>query len=55
MTSLSRAPFTVVVKKTLKASRSPSPRVKRPIGFLYLRTIRTGSRALSLERGTLPP
>ena len=29
------------------------PRVKRAIGFLYLRTIRTGSRALSLERGTL--
>ncbi len=28
-------------------------RVKRAIGFLYLRTIRTGSRALSLERGTL--
>lgn len=28
-------------------------RVKRTIGFLYLRTIRTGSRALSLERGTL--
>lgn len=28
-------------------------KVKRVIGFLYLRTIRTGSRALSLERGTL--
>jgi putative ATP-dependent endonuclease of OLD family len=28
-------------------------RVKRAIGFLYLRTVRTGSRALSLERGTL--
>lgn len=28
-------------------------KVKRAIGFLYLRTIRTGSRALSLERGTL--
>ncbi len=26
---------------------------KREIGFLYLRTIRTGSRALSLEKGTL--
>ena len=26
---------------------------KREIGFLYLRAIRTGSRALSLERGTL--
>lgn len=30
-----------------------SSRVKRSIGFLYLRTLRTGSRALSLERGTL--
>ena len=29
------------------------PRVKRTMGFVYLRTIRTGSRALSLERGTL--
>ena len=29
------------------------PRVKRAMGFVYLRTIRTGSRALSLERGTL--
>lgn len=28
-------------------------RVKRAIGYLYLRTIRTGSRALSLERGSL--
>lgn len=28
-------------------------RVKRAIGFLYLRALRTGSRALSLERGTL--
>ncbi len=27
--------------------------VKRMFGFLYLRTIRTGSRALSLERGSL--
>jgi putative ATP-dependent endonuclease of OLD family len=27
--------------------------VKRMIGFLYLRTLRTGSRALSLERGSL--
>jgi len=33
--------------------RSIPPKVKRSIGFLYLRTIRTGSRALSLERGTL--
>lgn len=28
-------------------------RVKRSIGFLYLRTLRTGSRALTLERGSL--
>jgi len=27
--------------------------VKRAIGFIYLRTLRTGSRALSLERGSL--
>lgn len=33
--------------------RSIPTKVKRAIGFLYLRTIRTGSRALSLERGTL--
>ncbi len=33
--------------------RSIPVKVKRAIGFLYLRTIRTGSRALSLERGTL--
>jgi putative ATP-dependent endonuclease of OLD family len=33
--------------------RSIPIKVKRAIGFLYLRTIRTGSRALSLERGTL--
>lgn len=33
--------------------RSVPQKVKRSIGFLYLRTIRTGSRALSLERGTL--
>ena len=33
---------------------SPVPtRVKRAIGFLYLRALRTGSRALSLERGSL--
>lgn len=30
----------------------PRP-VKRMFGFLYLRTLRTGSRALSLERGSL--
>lgn len=34
-------------------AKSIPTRVKRAIGFLYLRTIRTGSRALSLERGTL--
>ncbi|WP_343725633.1 ATP-dependent nuclease [Herbaspirillum huttiense] len=33
--------------------KSIPSKVKRGIGFLYLRTIRTGSRALSLERGTL--
>jgi putative ATP-dependent endonuclease of OLD family len=33
--------------------RAVKSKVKREIGFLYLRTIRTGSRALSLERGTL--
>jgi putative ATP-dependent endonuclease of OLD family len=33
--------------------RAIPTKVKRSIGFLYLRTIRTGSRALSLERGTL--
>jgi putative ATP-dependent endonuclease of OLD family len=33
--------------------RAIPTKVKRAIGFLYLRTIRTGSRALSLERGTL--
>ena len=30
-----------------------SKNVKRKIGFLYLRALRTGSRALSLERGSL--
>lgn len=30
-----------------------SKKVKRLFGFLYLRTLRTGSRALSLERGSL--
>lgn len=33
--------------------RSVSKTTKRMIGFLYLRTLRTGSRALSLERGSL--
>lgn len=33
--------------------RSIPTKVKRAIGFLYLRTIRTGSRALSSARGTL--
>ncbi|MGF6411492.1 ATP-dependent nuclease [Paraburkholderia sp. MM5482-R1] len=33
---------------------TPLPRpIKRLFGFLYLRTVRTGSRALSLERGSL--
>lgn len=30
-----------------------SRKIKREFGFLYLRALRTGSRALSLERGTL--
>lgn len=34
--------------------KSIPTKAKRAIGFLYLRTIRTGSRALSLELGTLP-
>lgn len=33
--------------------RPVSKTVKRMIGFLYLRALRTGSRALSLERGSL--
>lgn len=33
-------------------SRVPRP-VRRSFGFLYLRALRTGSRALSLERGSL--
>jgi putative ATP-dependent endonuclease of OLD family len=33
--------------------RNIPTRVKRSIGFLYLRTLRTGSKALSLERGSL--
>lgn len=33
--------------------KSIPKQVKRSIGFLYLRTLRTGSRALSLERGSL--
>jgi putative ATP-dependent endonuclease of OLD family len=39
-----------------KADGSPEPvgkRIKRMLGFIYLRTLRTGSRALSLERGSL--
>jgi len=34
------------------SSRVPRP-IKRTFGFLYLRALRTGSRALSLERGSL--
>lgn len=33
--------------------RTVSKTLKRSIGFLYLRALRTGRRALSLERGTL--
>ena len=36
----------------IEARQIPT-RVKRSIGFLYLRTLRTGSRALTLERGSL--
>lgn len=35
-----------------QASRVPRS-VRRTFGFIYLRTLRTGSRALSLERGSL--
>jgi putative ATP-dependent endonuclease of OLD family len=34
-------------------ARPCSRTIRRTFGFLYLRTLRTGSRALSLERGTL--
>jgi putative ATP-dependent endonuclease of OLD family len=34
------------------SARVPRP-IKRTFGFLYLRALRTGSRALSLERGSL--
>lgn len=42
--------------ETLREGSQPEPvraRDKRKCGFLYLRTLRTGSRALSLERGSL--
>ena len=41
---------------TLREGSVPEPfrkKDKRKCGFLYLRTLRTGSRALSLERGSL--
>jgi putative ATP-dependent endonuclease of the OLD family len=41
---------------SLKADGSLEPvnkKIKRLIGFIYLRTLRTGSRALSLERNSL--
>jgi putative ATP-dependent endonuclease of OLD family len=41
------APIGASVYQTFRASD------KRKCGFLYLRTVRTGSRALSLERGSL--
>jgi putative ATP-dependent endonuclease of the OLD family len=47
---------TIFGRANVEDGEDPRPiptRVKRAIGFLYLRTIRTGSRALSLERGTL--
>ena len=42
--------------ETLREGSVPEPfrkKDKRKCGFLYLRTLRTGSRALSLERGSL--
>lgn len=42
--------------ETLREGNTPEPfrkKDKRNCGFLYLRTLRTGSRALSLERGSL--
>lgn len=42
--------------ETLREGNQPEPfgrKDKRKCGFLYLRTLRTGSRALSLERGSL--
>jgi putative ATP-dependent endonuclease of OLD family len=47
---------TVFCHGTSNADDSPErvhKRIKRLFGFLYLRALRTGSRALSLERGTL--
>ncbi|MDR6640889.1 putative ATP-dependent endonuclease of OLD family [Luteibacter sp. 1214] len=47
---------TIFGRANVDDEEEPRPipsRVKRALGFLYLRTIRTGSRALSLERGTL--
>ena len=43
---------------TRSLSESPTPisfskKHKQSCGFLYLRSLRTGSRALSLERGSL--
>jgi putative ATP-dependent endonuclease of the OLD family len=47
-TFFSRSPDAAVGELT------PVPKhIKRLFGFLYLRTLRTGSRALSLERGSL--
>lgn len=45
-----------VYSRSLAEDEKPSPFTKRDkhqCGFLYLRTVRTGSRALSLERGSL--
>jgi putative ATP-dependent endonuclease of the OLD family len=42
--------------RTLEENETPAPftkRDKQKCGFLYLRSIRTGSRALTLERGSL--
>lgn len=42
--------------KSIEIDKEPTPvtkKLKQSLGFLYLRTLRTGSRALSLERGSL--
>jgi putative ATP-dependent endonuclease of the OLD family len=45
--------FQSIPKRFVYPLKPIPTKVKRAIGFLYLRTVRTGSRALSLERGTL--
>lgn len=50
---VARTIYTGTEGESEEEPKSIPNRVKRSIGFLYLRTLRTGSRALSLERGTL--